>query len=65
MTLFDGLIALGVIFLFGWLMFIRITNKNPQIIEWIKDYMNRKKDKGVTTPSEVVHQTYESRGGMM
>lgn len=64
MAIFDGLVALGVLVGFGWLIFSKLALKNPHMLPWIKDFMQEKKDKIIKKPVEKVQQVYDSRSMM-
>ncbi len=44
MTLFDILIVLGVFIFFGYIIFAKMHSNNPELIDKIKGWMERKKE---------------------
>ena len=65
MSVMDGLVALGVLGAFGWMIFVRVADKSPKVKAWLKDMKDKKdnmKDKvsGVSEFSQQIHPGRES-----
>ncbi len=64
MTLMDGLVVMSVILTTFWIIFSGITQKNPDLMDKIKGFLE---DKKITklNPVDRIEQVYDERRGMM
>ena len=68
MTLFDGLVALGVLMVVAWIVFISAAKKNPVMLPWIKEFFKDgfySKIENKPNLKEKVEQVYDDKRSMM
>lgn len=61
MSLFDGIIALGVLGTFGWVILTRMAARSPRIREQLQSLFPEHKKIQPVPFSETVEQTYNRR----
>jgi hypothetical protein len=65
MTLFDGLVAFGVLAVFGWFILMSLSKKNPKIEEFIKSLSPLTYPPEPSTVSESTQQIWQEKRSMI
>jgi len=67
MPIIQGFIALGVIGILGWLIFIKVSKNNPQMAQNIRNIIPTKIYENPKIPiiSDKIEQVYDERRTMM
>ena len=67
MSLFDGIVALGVVLGFGYLIFVRLLHTNPKAAETIRNILPTKLYERIENDpiSDKIQQVYQEKRTMM
>ncbi len=65
MSILDGLVALGVIGAFFWIIFVGVASKNPGMMERMKEWFKDKPKEKLKEPMEKLQQVYDERRSIM
>ena len=65
MSLFDGLVAVGVILGFMWIIFVKVAEKNPKVQQWVLNLKNKKDELPIPTPGDTSQQVWNEKRNMI
>lgn len=65
MTLIDGLVALGVILGFFYIIYTSMAKKNPQMIDKTKEWFENKPKEKIKEPLDKMLQVYDEKRSIM
>lgn len=67
MTLIDGVISIIIVFLFFYIIYVRLVEKNPKLHEFTKDFIPTNLYTKIDSPidKEKIQQVYDEKRTMM
>ena len=65
MSILDGLVALGVLAGFGWVIFTKVMEKSPGRMESMKEWFRDKPKEKIKEPFDKIEQIYEEKRSIM